>query len=202
MKRPRPSGSPIELSKDALISCAPPISLIAASRQRGMYRISLALLLVTLSLFLSTELHAQTSDHGRFQLNVNAGGRMQSHALTTSTTFPIYGQIASVTTAQATGKGPLFDLNGGIGVLPRVSIVLGFSSVSTSEILRGRASSSCSTSECPTGDLRSRDQRYAPTSARFSKTNGSRTPAPEIFFRSDGATVIDGDATGSGSMAT
>jgi len=59
--------------------------------------------------------------------NINIGGQIGSHSVETNTTFVVYDEDAHVTTAQKTGGGFLFDLNGGYKVWHNLVAAVGYS---------------------------------------------------------------------------
>lgn len=64
--------------------------------------------------------------------NINIGGQSGSHDLATTTTFVVYDEDAHVATAQKTGGGFLFDLNGGYKVWSNLVVAVGYTFMSDS----------------------------------------------------------------------
>jgi outer membrane protein with beta-barrel domain len=64
--------------------------------------------------------------------NINIGGQSGSHDVETTTTFVVYDEDAHVTTAQKTGGGVLFDLNGGYKVWSNLVVAVGYTFMSDS----------------------------------------------------------------------
>jgi hypothetical protein len=67
-------------------------------------------------------------------VSINAGAQPQTRTFTTSASYPIYGETATFSADHHVGNGPVFDINGGWRVMPRVmpnvAIGAGFSSFS------------------------------------------------------------------------
>ena len=63
-------------------------------------------------------------------LNVNYGAQPQRRTLSTSVSFPLYDETATMTTDQGIGNGPVFDISGGFRVWRGLAIGIGFSSFS------------------------------------------------------------------------
>jgi hypothetical protein len=101
---------------------------------------SLIALVTGLALIIADGASAQTAEPSRVFLNVNAGGQMQSHSLTSSETFPIYLQTASANTAQTIETGPFFDMSVGAQVWSELGVAIGFSSFKNSSDIVGTAS--------------------------------------------------------------
>jgi hypothetical protein len=74
---------------------------------------------------------AQTSDTKIF-VDVNVGAQTQARTLSTSTSFPLYGETAIINAAEAVDGGGLFDISGRYRVMPKVSAGVGFSIFSNS----------------------------------------------------------------------
>ncbi|MGE0705342.1 MAG: hypothetical protein AB7P22_15555, partial [Vicinamibacterales bacterium] len=88
----------------------------------------------------STAATAQTTEPGNVFFNLNAGAQMQSHSLTSTSTFPIYAQMASANVAQDVDGGPFFDLSVGARVWGDIGLALGFASFRDANTLNGSAS--------------------------------------------------------------
>jgi hypothetical protein len=64
-------------------------------------------------------------------LNVNVGAQPQQRDITTSGTFIVYDEIATVTSTQPVSNGPMFDVTGGYRVRERLAVAAGVSYFST-----------------------------------------------------------------------
>ena len=64
--------------------------------------------------------------------NINIGAQSGSHDVQTTTTFTVYDEDAQVTTAQKTGGGFLFDINGGYKVWSNLVVAVGYTFMSDS----------------------------------------------------------------------
>jgi len=76
--------------------------------------------------------HAQMKWTDKGFANINIGGQSGSHDVTTTTTFTVYDEDAHVTTAQKTGGGFLFDINGGYKVWSNLVVAVGYTFMSDS----------------------------------------------------------------------
>jgi hypothetical protein len=65
-------------------------------------------------------------------VNVNFGGQPGSHDVSTSQSFPLYGETATFATAQENGSGALFDITAGYKIRPSFGAAIGFSNFSNS----------------------------------------------------------------------
>jgi hypothetical protein len=65
-------------------------------------------------------------------LNIDVGAQPQQRTLTTSDTFTLYDEAATVTTSQPIHNGPMFQVSGGYRVWHNVSIGVGVSSFARS----------------------------------------------------------------------
>ena len=77
---------------------------------------------------------------GKAFINVNGGAQTQSRTMTNGTSFPIYGQTATVQTTVGVDGGGLFDFNIGYRFMPHLGAALGFSSFSSTASAIGAAS--------------------------------------------------------------
>jgi hypothetical protein len=90
-------------------------------------RTSIVVLTLGLAFACAAQASAQiTPDLTKF-VDVNVGGQPQERTFTTSSTFPIYGETATVATAQRTNAGVLFDVRGGVRVWNNFAVGIGFS---------------------------------------------------------------------------
>src|SRR5262245_33726948 len=64
--------------------------------------------------------------------NINIGCQSGSHDVSTTTTFVVYDEDAHITTAQKTGGGFLFDMNGGYKVWKNLVAAVGYTFMSDS----------------------------------------------------------------------
>jgi hypothetical protein len=106
-------------------------------------------LIAVLMLGGSSMVQAQSAEPMGVFVNVSAGGQAPQRTIDTSVTFPLYGQDASVASAQNVGRGGIFDINGGyplkkLGVhtkyLTDLSIGAGFTNYSKTGDIVGAAS--------------------------------------------------------------
>jgi len=63
-------------------------------------------------------------------LNVSFGAQPGSHDVGTSQSFPLYGETATLTTAQENGSGAMFDITAGYKLRPSFGVAVGFSNFS------------------------------------------------------------------------
>jgi len=63
-------------------------------------------------------------------LNVSFGAQPGSHDVSTSQSFPLYGETATLTTAQENGSGAMFDITAGYKLRPSFGVAVGFSNFS------------------------------------------------------------------------
>jgi len=90
--------------------------------------------------FSSSTASAQTAEPDRIFVNLNAGAQMQSHTLTSSLSFPLYNQTASVNTAQTIETGPFFDFTVGARVRNDLGVAFGYAMFENASDLNGSAS--------------------------------------------------------------
>jgi hypothetical protein len=63
-------------------------------------------------------------------VNVSFGSQPASRDVTTSQSFPLYGETATFTTVQENGSGAVFDITGGYKIRPSYGVAVGFSNFS------------------------------------------------------------------------
>ncbi len=63
-------------------------------------------------------------------VDVNVGAQTQSRAISSSTSFPLYGETAVINAAQSIDYGGLFDISGGYRVMPSFGVAIGMSTFS------------------------------------------------------------------------
>lgn len=106
-------------------------------------------LFTVLMLGASSVVQAQSAEPMGVFINVSGGGQTPQRTIDTSVTFPLYGQEASVASAQNVGRGGIFDISGGyplgkLGVrtkyLTDLSIGVGFTNYSKTGNIVGAAS--------------------------------------------------------------
>jgi hypothetical protein len=91
-------------------------------------------------------LRAQTAEPPRVFVSVNGGGQSQERTISTSLTFPLHGETASVGAAQNVGRGAIFDLSAGYrlrnlgAAWSSLGIGVGFTTYSKTGDLLGAAS--------------------------------------------------------------
>jgi hypothetical protein len=84
---------------------------------------------------------ANTSqDTGKVFVNVNGGAQTQSSTMNNDSSFPIYGQTATVTTTANVDGGPIFDLSVGYRFIPKLGVAIGYSRFSSTGTAQGAAS--------------------------------------------------------------
>ncbi len=88
----------------------------------------------------TTPASTSQSTGGRVFVNVNGGAQTQSSTRNNDSSFPIYGQTATVTTTASVDGGPIFDLSVGYRFIPRVGVAIGYSSFSSTGTAQGAAS--------------------------------------------------------------
>jgi hypothetical protein len=93
---------------------------------------SLAVLIAGALLASSSTAAAQATTPTSVFIDINGGAQTQSRTLTTSSSFPLYGETAVVNAAGAVDGGGLFDISGGYQVTPRLGVAVGFSIFSKS----------------------------------------------------------------------
>jgi len=91
------------------------------------HQIAFAALTVGLGLTFSVPAAAQTKSNAPVFVDVNVGAQPQSRTLSTSTSFPLYGETAVVNAAEGIDGGALFDLSAGYRFMPHLSAGVGFS---------------------------------------------------------------------------
>ena len=93
---------------------------------------SLVVLLAGLTLTgsLTTTAYAQSPSSGF--VDINGGAQTQSRTFKASTSFPLYGETAGISSAQAIDSGGLFDVSGGYRIVPVFGIGVGVSTFSRS----------------------------------------------------------------------
>ena len=70
-------------------------------------------LLAALCLAGASAASAQTPAGNSAFVNVNGGGQTQSRTYTSSSSIPLFGETAIISTAQSVGSGAIFDISGG-----------------------------------------------------------------------------------------
>lgn len=78
----------------------------------------------------------QPAGGGRGFLNVNVGAQPQQRLITTSESFPLYDETATITSSQPVENGPIFEVSGGYRILRSLGIG------ATVSFFPGRSSSS------------------------------------------------------------
>lgn len=91
---------------------------------------TLTVLIAGFTLALSSSAAAQTST--KASIDVNGGAQTQAHTFSATTSFPLYGETATVSSAQSVDGGGLFDVSGGYRIYDRLSVRVGFSIFSKS----------------------------------------------------------------------
>lgn len=89
-----------------------------------------AVLCLAFCVFAAPRAYAQMKWTDKGFANINIGGQAGSHDVQTTTTFTVYDEDARVTTAQKTGGGLLFDLNGGYKVWSNLVVAVGYTFMS------------------------------------------------------------------------
>lgn len=74
---------------------------------------------------------AEAQDTTKIFVDINLGAQTQSRSIESSTTFPLYGETAAISTAQSIDSGGLFDFSVGYRVIPTVGVALGLSRFSS-----------------------------------------------------------------------
>lgn len=69
-------------------------------------------------------------------INVNVGAQPQRRDIHTSHSFPLYDEVATVTSTQPIKNGVIVDASGGYRLGPRLAVGVGFSSFETSSASR------------------------------------------------------------------
>ena len=95
---------------------------------------SIVVLLAGLALAGTSPTKAQTPAANSVFADVNGGGQTQSRTIGTSTSFPLYGETATVNDAQKIASGPIFDISGGYRVWRSLSVGVGFSAFSRTSV--------------------------------------------------------------------
>jgi len=94
---------------------------------------NIAVLTATAALLTSSTARAQTPGVAETGfLNVSIAAQTQSRDLSTSSTFPLYGETARIASAQRIGSGPVFDVSGGYRFKPAFAVGIGVSTFSRS----------------------------------------------------------------------
>lgn len=95
-------------------------------------RLGRIVLLTGLAAAAASEVLAQTppGPPNRVFVDVNVGAQPSRRFITTSSTFTLYDEPASVATSQRIGNGPVIDLSGGYWVRENLAIGVGFTSFS------------------------------------------------------------------------
>lgn len=91
-----------------------------------------ALLCLAFCALAAPSAHAQMKWTDKGFGNINIGAQSGSHDVATATTFVVYEEDAHVNTAQKTGGGFLFDLNGGYKVWSNLVVAVGYTFMSDS----------------------------------------------------------------------
>jgi len=74
---------------------------------------------------------AQAASDGEMFLNLNAGIQPQQRHVTTTHSFTVYDEAATVTSSQPIEGGPMFDVTAGYRVKPNFAVAVGVSLFST-----------------------------------------------------------------------
>jgi len=91
-----------------------------------------AVLCLAFCAFAAPRAYAQMKWTDKGFANINIGGQSGSHDVTTTTTFTLYEEDGHITTAQKTGGGFLFDVNGGYKVWSNLVVAVGYTFMSDS----------------------------------------------------------------------
>lgn len=93
-----------------------------------MNKTTIAALITIIFIGGSSLAHAQSAAPAETAfVNINFGGQTQSRDITTNSSIPLYGEVATVATAQRIGAGALFDVSGGYRITPAFAVGIGFS---------------------------------------------------------------------------
>ncbi len=65
-------------------------------------------------------------------IDVNVGAQTQSRAISSSRSFPLYGETAVINAAESIDSGGFFDISGGYRVMPSFGVAVGVSTFSKS----------------------------------------------------------------------
>jgi hypothetical protein len=98
------------------------------SHEDGSMRKTTSIIVLTtgLALGLAAAGKAQTTESKGY-IDVNLGGQTQARSFSTTTTFPLYDETATVQTSQKVGSGRMFDLGGGYKVWNNLAVGVAFS---------------------------------------------------------------------------
>jgi len=88
---------------------------------------STVVLLMTLVFAVSKSANAQTAQPSKIWVDINGGGQLQSHTLTTSSSSDLYGEKLVISTSQNIPAGGLFDISGGYKIRPAFGVAIGVS---------------------------------------------------------------------------
>jgi hypothetical protein len=77
---------------------------------------------------------AQTTAGGdKYFVNFNIGAQTGSHDVNASSSVPLYGEVATFTTAQQLGSGAVIDVSGGYRITRQFAVAIGFSHFANTE---------------------------------------------------------------------
>ena len=93
---------------------------------------ALAGTITAITLAAASTVSAQTRSSTKIFLDVNVGAQTQARTVTTSTSFPLYGETAVISGAESVDGGPIFDIAGGYRAVRNLSVGVGFSHFSKS----------------------------------------------------------------------
>ena len=84
-------------------------------------------LLTGLAAAVPANAQSPTSLQGKALISVNAGAQPQQRDLSTSESFSLYGELATLTTSQPIRNGAIFEVSGGYGLWRDLAVMVGFS---------------------------------------------------------------------------
>jgi hypothetical protein len=85
-------------------------------------------MLAFIGVLFAAHVSAQTTEPTKGFVNVSFAAQFQSRSFTTTQTFPVFGETATIVAKQEVGGGPLFDISAGYRLRPRFAVGIGFSS--------------------------------------------------------------------------
>jgi len=93
-----------------------------------------AAVLMALLFGASARASAQTTAGGdKYFVNFNIGAQTGSHDVDSSSSIPLYGEVATFTTSQPIGSGAVIDVSGGYRITRQFAVAIGFSHFSSSD---------------------------------------------------------------------